>query len=258
LGQDIFSVDEQGNLVPKFAIKKSKKKDEEEELQQEALLKEKITDEGVQQFIDYILLNPDEKIDSMESLTSLWGMATNDKKFNFRELGGQGYNDFKVLIDKLNVYFRDIPRAAKYKEKRETIKNLVIQIGNLQDRIVSKAGTSKDGKTLTHTDFKLSKSEWLPFAMKSGTKPVMIEFSDNTLRQVLERAVQELNEDITSMFNALQDYNETLQAYLTSITNNRSKLGEMAKAKASVLPEKTNAVVKSAGVEDDQLDLFQK
>lgn len=258
LGQDIFTVDEQRNLVPKFAIKKSKKKDEEEELQQEALLKEKITEDGVKQFIDYILLNPDEKIDSMEKLTSLWGAATNDKKFNFRQLGGQGYNDFRVLLDKLNSYYKEIPRSKKEENKKQIIANLVSQIGNLQDRAIAQAGTSKDGKTLTHTDFKLGMSEWLPFAMKSGVQPVEIEFSDNTLRQVLERAVEDLNEDITSMFNALQDYNKTLQAYLTSITNNRSKLGQLAKVKAAVLPEKTNAVVKSAGVEDDQLELFPK
>jgi len=112
------------------------------------------------------------------------------------------------------------------------------------------------------TDFSLDEQNWMRFVKEQGTmvyNPVVINFSDNEIEQVITKAVEQIDESITGLFNSLANFTDSVQEYLTSIKSNRGVIGMKAIEEAKILPSKTDAVVQvAAGKEPEQMDMFKK
>ena len=165
-----------------------------------------------------------------------------------------GSGNMGKIYTALEKNFQKISRSAKDKEAREKAETLTKKFGSAEipdDQETAEPNLDKSGSTLTETDFSLRPSERKPFARKFGRQPVVIQFSDEDLNVILEKAVQELNADIVDMFNTLELYTTKLQEYLTSVAENRDQAAKIAQSTAKELPKKTDAVVLAAGVNDD-------
>lgn len=245
LGKNLFTKNEDGTVEPRFQIKKQKPKNDEE------TVTEALTPQTASEFISHLLsksLEDLQKLDiSPSGLEALWKEAGLKKT-------GFGSTNMNKIYAALEDRFKEISRKAEDREAREKAETLTKKFGSVElpdEQEMAEPELDKKGTTLTETDFKLGLNQWKPFARKFGRQPVVIQFSDEDLNAILEKAVQELNADIVDMFNTLELYTTKLQEYLTSVAENRDQAAKIAQSTAKELPKKTDAVVLAAGVNDD-------
>jgi hypothetical protein len=99
------------------------------------------------------------------------------------------------------------------------------------------------------TEFVVPPGHWKKFvnAERSEGKQIVLEFSDQRIQQIIQSAVNSIDENITEMFNNLSDFTNSLQSYLTSTTKGRGQQGEKAVQIAKKLPTQTTKIVKDYG-----------
>lgn len=244
LGKNIFIKNEDGTVKPRFQIKKQKPKEDKEQINEAVM-----TSESANDFISFLLskdLEELEKTDvSTSALPALW-IDAGLQKISF------GPGNINKIYGALEDRFKQISRKAEDREVREKAELLTKKFGSAELPDDGEIPEPQLGQTdtLTETEFKLTLNQWKPFARKFGKQPVVIKFSDEDLSAILEKAVQELNADIVDMFNTLQIYTTKLQEYLTSVAQNRNEAAKIAQSTAKQLPEKTDAVVLAAGVNE--------
>jgi len=138
-------------------------------------------------------------------------------------------------------------------EEGERFLKLVGQMGKLYNAKFRKRNrTGHDPKTeKIHTDFGLTQSEWMKFALAEGNlePPIVLNFSDADIAKTIEVAVGQIDEAIIDMFNSLATFTQTVQTYLTTIASNRAAVGIAATERANELPDKTAKVVSLAGTD---------
>ena len=136
----------------------------------------------------------------------------------------------------------------------EYVDYFISELDKLDDRLIRDiAGTeiqkTKASKKGLRTDFEIPQSHWSKFARQYGQKQIVLEFSDEKIEQIIQSAVNSLDQSITDIFNNLADFTSSLQSYLTSTARNRGKDGEKAMQLAAGLPKQTSKIIKTGAVE---------
>jgi hypothetical protein len=164
-----------------------------------------------------------------------------------------GKNNVSALLKVLDDKARENPELQKFDTELSRYYNKEFR---------GSKGARFSDKGNIETEFKLDEQNWMRFAKEQGTmvyNPVVINFSDNEIEQVITKAVEQIDESITGLFNSLATFTDSVQEYLTSIKSNRGMIGMKAIEEAKILPSKTDAVVQvAAGKEPEQMDMFKK
>lgn len=164
-----------------------------------------------------------------------------------------GKNNVSALLKVLDVKARENPELQKFDRELSRYYNKEFK---------GEKAVKFSDKGKIETDFSLDEQNWMRFVKEQGTmiyNPVVINFSDNEIEQVITKAVEQIDESITGLFNSLATFTDSVQEYLTSIKSNRGMIGMKAIEEAKILPSKTDAVVQvAAGKEPEQMDMFKK
>lgn len=101
-------------------------------------------------------------------------------------------------------------------------------------------------------EFSLPESHWRIFAQQQGAKEITLNFSDNDIQKLLENAVANLNKVVIDLFNNLDAFSTSIQAYLTSMEANRGQDGLTALKYARKLEPSTEKVVQTLKKEPEE------
>lgn len=237
LGGNYFDVKD-GKLIPKVSFKSSSEKKPSEKKPEESI------DEGKKGDLIADLAN---QIKNSTKEISVDEMVTILSKFNEKNI-----NDLKGILKQELLGIEDEAKKQKlkkkekedYKNKIDLLKNNIATIAKVQ---ISKRQLSEPEQTGMEREFKIPETQWRPFAESQGfVNEIQISFSDEKLQAALQSAIENLDQQIVEIFNNLDGFSNSIQAYLTSITKNRNKIGETALEYAKKLEPQTQEVIKSA------------
>jgi hypothetical protein len=101
------------------------------------------------------------------------------------------------------------------------------------------------------SEFRIPYGHWMKFVDNYLQEKIVIEFSDEKIKTIIENAVKSLDASITEIFNNLADFTSSLQNYLTSTQEGRGEEGERAVKLAEKLTPSTEKVVKDTAIDQD-------
>ncbi len=139
------------------------------------------------------------------------------------------------LISKIE---QDI-ETTKVPEIRDNMKNVIKKLSSVQ---IQRKRVEKNVGSLDR-EFKISQTQWLPFARQAGTDKITLSFSDKEINEILQRSVEELDKNIVEIFNSLDGFSQSINSYLTSIKANRGEDGMKALQYAKNLEPQTKQVL---------------
>jgi hypothetical protein len=169
-------------------------------------------------------------------------IAFNVLKANNFEMPKAG--DFTLFVNNLDDRaLATLSTLLQNEPESEKLDRLIRDIAGTE---IQKTKASKKG---LKTDFEIPQSHWSKFARQYGQKQIVLEFSDEKIQQIIQSAVNSLDQSITDIFNNLADFTSSLQSYLTSTARNRGKDGEKAMQLAAGLPKQTSKIIKTGAVE---------
>lgn len=182
-----------------------------------------------------------------------------NKNVAHKDLGNLAYqvlkaNDFKIpksgqfpeFINNLNpksIYYiieplKQLPRSDK----------ILDLIKYFSDQQIS--GEKPTTKTL-ESEFRIPYGHWMKFVDNYLQEKIVLEFSDEKIKTIIENAVKSLDDSVTEIFNNLADFTSSLQSYLTSTKEGRGEEGKRAVDFAKKLAPSTKKVVKDTAAEQD-------
>lgn len=155
-----------------------------------------------------------------------------------------GKNNVSAVLKVLDGRARENPQLQKFDRELTSFYNKNFRGGK-------EAKFSEKGKV--ETEFNLDEQNWMRFAKEQNDmvyNQVVINFADSEIEQTIQKAVEQIDEAITGLFNSLATFTNSVQEYLTSIKSNRGMIGMKAQEEARLLPMKTDAVVQVASGKD--------
>ena len=164
-------------------------------------------------------------------------------KANNFELPKSG--EFREFVNNLNpksLYY--IIDALKQLPRSPKIGDLIKYFSGEQ---ISKV---KPSSKELESEFRVPYGHWMTFVDNYLQEKIVLEFSDEKIKSIIDNAVKSLDASITDIFNNLADFSSSLQNYLTSTQIGRGKEGEKAVELAKRLTPSTEKVVKDTAESD--------
>lgn len=270
LGTKVITQDAEGNIVFTSQFKKPPKKNKVDELPQTS----NVVNEGEGDELDpitgddlpeplradfekqfYKLNRKGEKIPAQTSSTKKADIIFDFLKKNkftipragslTKEVNNLESSGMRELVRMLS----DSMKKTSSPILKEKIRTLIQVVSGIR---IDKAIIEDPPQQGLDREFSLPESHWRTFAQQQGAKEITLNFSDNDIQKLLENAVENLNKVVIDLFNNLDAFSTSIQAYLTSVEANRGQDGLTALKYARKLEPSTEKVVQTLKQEPEE------